>query len=107
MSASTKPPLSAGKARTETTLHKPTKKKPASYLPSAKHKAIHRSSSYSEQDESRTNSRDSRSDSKLRRDVEVGSSNSAIINRMEREINVSILVEANGGHLHMHCNNML
>ena len=95
-SASTKPPLSVGKARTETAVHK---KKPASSLPTVKHKGIHRSSSFSEQDEShhsRTGSslgsRSSNSASKLCKDNEVGNSNSAIVNSMEREINVSILV---------------
>lgn len=83
MSASTKPPLSAGK---EAAVHKlTTKKKLTSSISTVKHKGIHRSSSFSEHDESRTSSRS--------KEIEVGNSNSAIINSMEREINVSYLVE--------------
>jgi len=85
-SASTKPPLPLGKTRAETTI---AKKKPASSLSTAKHKRIiHRSSSFSEQDESfsRVGSRSKTSDLKLCKDID----NSAIISKMEREINVRL-----------------
>ena len=89
-SASRKPPLSVGKARAEATVQKLAKKKTVISSPTAKHKAIHRSSSVSELDESSYCSRRSSiSDSRSCKNIEVASSNSAIINRMEREMNVS------------------
>jgi len=94
MSASRKPPLSVGKARTEATVQKLTKKKTIS-SPTAKHKAIHRSSSVSELDESSYCSRrSSSSDSRSCKNIEVASSNSAMVNRMEREIDVSSLQDS-------------
>ena len=85
-SASTKPPLPLNKTRAEATI---AKKKPTSI---AKHKGIiHRSNSFSEQDESFSGagSRSSSNDLQLCKDIEVGS-NSAIINKLEREISVRI-----------------
>lgn len=89
---STKPPLSIGKVRTEATTQKLAKKKTTSSLPNAKHKGVYRSSSFSEQDEFKSVG-DEISDSKLCKNTEARSSNSAIISRMEREIDVSLIVE--------------
>ena len=95
MSTSTKPPLSVGKARTETAVQKPARKKPTSSSPAARHKEIQRSSSFSVQDKhssSRAKSSGS-DDTKSCKSIEIGSSNSAIINRMEREIDVSFFMK--------------
>lgn len=86
ISTTTKPPLSVDKAKT---VGKLTGKKTAGSSATAKHKAIHRSSSFSELDESNYCSRSSSSDSKLCKNIGTRSSNSATIARMEREINVS------------------
>lgn len=86
MSASRKPPLSVGKARAGATVQKLTK----IALPTTKHKVTHRSSSVSELDQSSYCSRRSSiSDSRPCKNIEVASSNTAMVNRMEREIDVS------------------
>ena len=95
MSTSTKPPLSVSKARTEATGQNSARKKPTSSSPAARHKEIQKSSSFSEQDKySRSRAKSSGSDTKLCKSIDAGSSNSAIINKMEREIDVSFLIEA-------------
>lgn len=95
MSTSTKPPLSVSKARIEATGQNSARKKPTSSSPAARHKESQKSSSFSEQDKySRSRAKSSGSDTKLCKSIDAGSSNSAIINKMEREIDVSFLMEA-------------
>ena len=94
MSTSTKPPLSVGKARTEAVVQKSTRKKPTSSSPAARHKEIQRSSSFSVQDKSSSSrAKSSGSDTKSCKSIETGSSNSAIINKMEREIDVRFIIK--------------
>ena len=91
MSTSTKPPMSVSKARAEATGQNSARKKPTSSSPAARHKEIQKSSSFSEQDKySKSRAKSSGSDTKLCKSIDAGSSNSAIINKMEREIDVSL-----------------